>query len=61
MDKRFKWNMFITSFMPLWISIVVADLWSIIENGIRIWSCKKNLSYNLNLILEENIVRGEIV
>lgn len=61
MDKRFKWNMFITSFMPLWISIVVADLWSIIENGIRIWSCKKNLSYNLNLILEENIVSIVVV
>lgn len=31
MDTRFKWNMFITSFIPLWISIVIADIWDIGE------------------------------
>ena len=29
MDTRFKWDMFITSFIPLWISIVIANLWDI--------------------------------
>lgn len=29
MTRFFKWNMFFTSFLPLWISIVVADLWTI--------------------------------
>ena len=38
MDKSFKWNMFITSFIPLWLSIIVADVWSIIESGIENWS-----------------------
>ena len=47
MDKRFKWNMFITSFIPLWLSIIVADIWSIIENGTQIWMGKRNIVYNL--------------
>ena len=29
MTQFFKWNMFFTSFLPLWISIVVTDLWTI--------------------------------
>ncbi len=29
MDIWFKWNMFYTSFLPLWASIVVSDVWSI--------------------------------
>lgn len=29
MGNWFKWNMFFTSFLPLWISIIVSDLWSI--------------------------------
>lgn len=26
----FKWNMFFTSFLPLWFSIIVSDIWSIV-------------------------------
>ena len=37
MDKKFKWNMFITSFIPLWLTIIVADIWSVIESGIESW------------------------
>ena len=29
MSKTFKWNMFFTSFLPLWISIIVFDIWNI--------------------------------
>lgn len=32
MDKKFKWNMFITSFIPLWLSIIVFNIWGIISN-----------------------------
>lgn len=56
MDKRFKWNMFITSFIPLWLSIVVADIWSIVENGIKHWSYEKDTAYNLIKVYEKNIV-----
>ena len=37
MDKKFKWNMFITSFIPLWLSIMVSDIWNIAESGIKTW------------------------
>jgi len=26
----FKWNMFFTSFLPLWVSIIISDLWNIV-------------------------------
>ncbi|WP_459929867.1 hypothetical protein [Desulfosporosinus burensis] len=29
MGNWFKWNMFFTSFLPLWVSIIISDLWSI--------------------------------
>ena len=61
MDKKFKWNMFITSFIPLWLSIIVAGIWSVIENGIQIWSCKKNIAYNLSVIFRENVVSIVVV
>lgn len=34
MWSKFKWDMFVTSFIPLWISITIFDLWDIIENAI---------------------------
>lgn len=33
MGQRFKWHMFFTSFLPLWVSIVICDIWSLVENG----------------------------
>lgn len=30
MSKIFKWNMFFTSFLPLWFSIIISDVWDII-------------------------------
>lgn len=56
MDRRFKWNMFITSFIPLWLSIIVADIWSIVENGIKNWSDKDDIICNLAQIYRENSV-----
>ncbi len=29
MDTGFKWNMFITSFIPLWVTIILSDIWDI--------------------------------
>ena len=31
MGQRFKWHMFFTSFLPLWVSIVICDIWSLVE------------------------------
>jgi hypothetical protein len=56
MDKGFKWNMFITSFIPLWVSIIVADIWSVIENGISNWTCEKGIAFNLINVCQDNLV-----
>lgn len=37
MDTRFKWDMFITSFIPLWVTIIIYDMWDIIEYIIPRW------------------------
>ena len=47
MDRKIKWDMFITSFMPLWLSIIVADIWNIVGIVTDKWSCSKPLKYNL--------------
>lgn len=54
MDKRFKWNMFITSFIPLWVSIMVSDIWSIVESGINNWLYENNLFHNIINICKDN-------
>lgn len=56
MDRGFKWNMFITSFIPLWLSIIVADMWSVIDNGVKNWSYKNDIVRNLTRIYKENVV-----
>ena len=54
MDKKFKWDMFITSFMPLWISIIVADVWNLIVDIMRKCSCKANMPIDLYEIFRAN-------
>lgn len=61
MDRGFKWNMFITSFIPLWLSIIVADMWSVIDNGVKNWSYKNDIVHNLNRIYKENVVSFFVV
>lgn len=54
MDKKFKWNMFMTSFIPLWISIMVSDIWSIVESGIKSWKYCDPILLNTFNIFREN-------
>jgi hypothetical protein len=51
MWKKFKWDMFVTSFIPLWISIVVVDIWSIITLIMEKWNNKITIADNLITIL----------
>lgn len=37
MWSKFKWDMFVTSFIPLWISIIIFDIWDISSNSIPIF------------------------
>lgn len=56
MDKKFKWNMFITSFIPLWISIMVSDAWNIVESTIKNWTKSDPVFCNIINICRENCV-----
>lgn len=51
MWEKFKWDMFVTSFIPLWISIVVVDIWSIITLAMEKWNNKIAIADNLITIL----------
>ena len=56
MDKRFKWNMFITSFLPLWISIVIANISSIIVSAVEKWKMGEKFLFNIKVILNDNFI-----
>ncbi len=51
MWKKFKWDMFVTSFIPLWISIAVVDIWDIITLTVEKWNNKNKIIDNLLAIL----------
>ena len=36
MWSKFKWDMFVTSFIPLWISIIIFDIWDIVDCAIHL-------------------------
>lgn len=55
MDNRFKWNMFMTSFLPLWITIVVSNIWNIISYVINNWSTDGICANAINTI-QHNII-----
>lgn len=56
MDNKFRWDMFITSFLPLWLSIFIEDIWNIVQVGINDWCCNKSFLENLKFTLQETIV-----
>ena len=51
MWKKFKWDMFVTSFIPLWLSIIVIDIWNIILFILKNWDGKGKFSDNLMSVL----------
>ena len=44
---RFKWDMFVTSFIPLWFSILVFDIWDIITVLLGVWEKENKVVQNL--------------
>ena len=46
MWKKFKWDMFVTSFIPLWISIIVIDVWNIISLTLKNWKQTNKIMVN---------------
>ncbi len=51
MWQKFKWDMFVTSFIPLWLSIVVLDAWNIVSLALEKWDDKRKMLENLKNIL----------
>lgn len=47
MWKKFKWDMFVTSFIPLWISIIVIDIWNIISLTLENWEQTNKIIVNI--------------
>ena len=57
MWKRFKWDMFVTSFIPLWFSIIVLDIWDLIKQSIKIWCTERDFSTNIYSCLKSSLVQ----
>lgn len=56
MDFKFRWNMFMTSFLPLWISIFIADLFEIFTSLKEVWNDKESFFNNLSEVAKVNKV-----
>ena len=57
MWSKFKWDMFVTSFIPLWISIIIFDIWDLIDYAITDYpkkgkSLEKLLSFACDNIIQ---------
>ena len=57
MWSKFKWDMFVTSFIPLWISIIIFDIWDLIDYAITDYpkkgkSLEKLLSFACGNIIQ---------
>lgn len=53
---KFKWDMFITSFIPLWVSIFIVDLWNVIKKIILIWDSCQSFGKNIGNCMFENLL-----
>ena len=54
MDKTFKWHLFITSFIPLWLSISLIDVWNIGRWLIKNINVQLGFIYNFEQFLLSN-------
>lgn len=57
MWKKYKWDMFVTSFIPLWLSIIVIDVWTIISFILKNWNMDGKISDNLINVLYGNYIQ----
>lgn len=56
MWKKFRWDMFITSFLPLWVSIIIIDIWNIVKNSADSWRDELNIYRNVVLGLNSSLI-----
>ncbi len=56
MWRKFRWDMFVTSFIPLWFSIIVFNLWKVVEISIDVWDKKSKYIDNIVNCIEKSYV-----
>ncbi len=54
---RFKWHMFITSFIPLWVTIILLDAWDTVINFQAAWNKELLFFQNLWACIEISLVQ----
>lgn len=54
---KFKWDMFVTSFIPLWLSIIVIDAWNTVCYIIKEWDNQNRFVDNLLSIIRGNCIQ----
>lgn len=54
MSRTFKWHMLITSFIPLWVSILIVNIWHIVNEGMVLWDTKYKFFSNVYCLLKKD-------
>ena len=57
MWRKFRWDMFVTSFIPLWISVIVIDIWDFVLIVLDKWDGKVNFAKNSVAILSAGYIQ----
>lgn len=57
MWNKFKWHMFVTSFIPLWATIVFIDVWEIVFQGEKIWETELTFLENIKCCISNNMLQ----
>ena len=59
---KFKWDMFVTSFIPLWISIIIFDIWDLVDYTVTAYSKEgKSLEKFLSFICDNIVQTASII
>ncbi|SFB08263.1 hypothetical protein [Clostridium frigidicarnis] len=57
MWRKFRWDMFVTSFIPLWFSIIVVDIWDLIKQSVEVWNIDKTFYSNISSCFETSMLQ----
>ena len=61
MWNRFKWHMFVTSFIPLWATIIFIDVWEMVCQGKKTWKTELSFLENIKSCISNNMIQFIIV
>lgn len=57
MWNRFKWHMFVTSFIPLWATIIFIDVWEMVCQGRKTWKTEFTFLENIKSCISNNMIQ----